>query len=466
MNVLCFDVSSGGISAAIMNSALAATRFVEVAWRLETDERGAATLSVAAVLQHFKSVIAHLQLAPNDNIDALVIDTFLHNCVLLDASDQPLTPVFTWLDHRGRDGVEKIRTRFGDRFHQRTGCRFHPMFPVFKLASMHLSGSPEISAAGRVVSIKAILIHELTGVWIEDHGIAASSGLFDVQEGNWDAELLELCGLNTGLLPPVASRNKRIGRITSGASARFGLPENIEVVNGTGDGFAANVGSACEGPEKIAVTLGTSAVVRQTVTKPVLVEKAGTFCYMANENVFLLGCAGSNGGNVLDWGRAILGSQTDPAASVDPPLFMPLLHGERSPEWDPTLTGSWHGLTAAHSAADLSRSILEGVIFNLAYFVEIVQTTSSIDAASLVVSGNAFLQPMAAPILAAVVRRPVWVPDKPGLMSLRGVAICAFRALGESVPKLSLQQVAPFQDAKILFRYAEYRRIRGNLARA
>ena len=51
------------------------------------------------------------------------------------------------------------------------------------------------------------------------------------------------------------------------------------------------------------MTLGTSAVARQSLTKPALDLLAGTFCYRAAEDAYILGCAGSNGGNVLDWGR-------------------------------------------------------------------------------------------------------------------------------------------------------------------
>jgi sugar (pentulose or hexulose) kinase len=187
---------------------------------------------------------------------------------------------------------------------------------------------------------------------------------------------------------------------------------------------------------------------------------------MADDKAYLLGCAGSNGGNVLDWGRSILGTVADANAATDPPIFLPLLHGERSPEWNPNLTGSWLGLTARHTAAHLSRSILEGVIFNLAHFIEIVQTTSALQASDSVLSGNGFLDPIAAPILAAVAGIPVLMPEQPGLMTLRGAAICAIRALGKPIPELRLRRIASCDTAKLLHRYAEYRRFRGTLARA
>ena len=463
MNILCFDIASGGITGAILDPQLHAARLTETPWMLESGTDGAAALPVPAIIERFKTAIRQLQPGPADRIGAVCIDSFMHNCVLLDADDEPLTPVFTWLDQRGSDGIELIRSRLGDRFHETTGCRFHPMFPVFKLASMRLANAMVLQSARRIVSIKSLLVHKLTGVWLEDHGIASASGLYNVLERRWHEEVLDILGLKAGCLPEVASRDRIAGRVTPSAAAQYGIAPGTPVVNGTGDGFATNVGSSCEVPESICVTLGTSAVVRQTLSQPALVPDAGTFCYMADEKVYLLGCAGNNGGNVLDWGRNIF-SGADEKVATDPPIFVPLLHGERSPEWNPALTGSWQALKATHTAADLLRSVLEGVIFNLAYFLEIVQTVSSTRAANLILSGNGFLDPLAAPLFATIAA-PVWMPEQPGLLTIRGAAICALRASGEAVPELGLRQILPLDDAKILRRYAEYRRFRGTLAR-
>jgi gluconokinase len=293
--------------------------------------------------------------------------------------------------------------------------------------------------------------------------MASASGLFNIRKGDWDSELLALVGLNAGNLPPVSGAAAIIGSVTRQAAAEFGLPDSTPVIGGSGDGFLANIGSECETPSKISVTLGTSAAARQTLPRPVLNSLAGTFCYKSGENSYLLGCAGSNGGNVLDWGREIFGSSKDTGDSVEPPIFIPLLHGERSPDWNPRLTGSWHGLTAQHKPSDLWRSILEGVLFNLAHFVEIVQSNSGEKASDLVLSGNGFLHPLAAPILAGVAGVPTWIPAKPGLASLRGAGVCGLRALGRTVPALNPILVPPQADSRILARYGEYRRLRATV---
>jgi gluconokinase len=455
MSFLCFDISSSGISAGLLDSELQPIRLVDGRWM------SAPTLAPDTIIHQFKQLIGELSIPDlSDSITAISIGSFIPSVLLLDSDNLPLTPVFTWLDKRGEDGVQYVQAQMGDRFHARTGCRYHPMFPVFKLAALHLGNNNRLSRAGRAVSIKSFLLHALTDSWVEDHGTASASGLYNIVDGRWDPELLNLIGLSEKQLPAIRKRTAIIGRVTGGAAREFGLPESVAVINGSGDGFLANVGSECETPDRLSVTLGTSAVARQSLSKPVLNSSSGTFCYKADDDVYLLGCAGNNGGNVLDWGRSIFGTLKDASLSVEPPIFIPLLYGERSPDWNPHLTGSWHGLTARHTVADLSRSILEGVVFNLAHFADIVQSTSGIKPSDIVLSGNGFLDPLAAPVLATIVDATVWMPLEPGLASLRGSGVCALRALGGPIPSLRAEKVEPVEDPKVMERYHQYRNLR------
>jgi gluconokinase len=457
MTAVCFDISSGGVSAAIFNTNVEIVRRVESRWHFVTSTSGAATLSAEMILERFKVVVQDLKVPAS--AETIAIGCFMHNCVLLDANDEPLTPVFTWLDQRGDEGVTYVRNRIGDAFHERTGCRYHPMFPIFKLASLYLRDTSLMARAKRVVSAKAFLVHRLTGSWIEDHGMASSSGLFNLSNNNWDTALLPLIALKSEQLPAVARRTDVAGRVTPEAAREFGLREGMTVIVGSGDGFLASLGSDCESPSRIAVTLGTSGVARQNLSEPILNLSSGTFCYKADENEFLLGCASNNGGNVLDWGRSTFG-EIETENLDDVPVFIPLLNGERSPEWDPALSASFHGVNARHGTKHLGQSVLEGVVYNLAWFVEILQKTSGRQASEIVLSGNGFLAATAARILASIAGVPLLMPSDPGAASLRGAAVCAFRAMGRDVEPLEIRTVQPLDDSHLTRRYHRYKELR------
>ena len=238
---------------------------------------------------------------------------------------------------------------------------------------------------------------------------------------------------------------------------------------GTGDGILAHTGSGCDQPSRVSVTLGTSSSVRQVLSRPVLNEAAGTFCYRASRGAFLLGCASSNsGGNVLDWARSVLGELPVHCSDrTDLPTFIPLLNGERSPEWDETLTASWHGVKPSHTAADLASAVLDGVVFNLAHYCRNSRYGHPVNRLAKSSCREAARNAVAAVILASVMESQVLRPRTQGLASLRGAAVCGFQALGiESRPALE-QIVAESElidksnhSAAIRHRYDRYRQIR------
>jgi len=416
MEVLCFDIGSGGITAARFNEQLDVSALREVSWDLHRDAQGRATLSADAIESAFLELA--LALGSDTPPAAVSIGCFMHSFVVLSSCCAPLTPVSTWLDTTASEGIESVRRKIGAQFHERTGCHYHPMFPVFKLAA-HPAGR-----GNRVASPKAWLAWELTGSFVDDFGMAAASGLLNARSGGWDPELLSIAGLETHDLPEIVNPEAAIGVVGDAPSARFGIPKGTKLVSGSGDGFLANAGSACTTPRRMAVTLGTSAVARQIVSAPALNAAAGTFCYRASSDAFLLGCASSNGGNVLDWSRKEFGS-LDAGIRVGAglPIFLPWMNGERSLEWNPDLKPSWHGRTPQHTSQELAHAVAEGVLFNLAQYVEVIERESGVVADEIVLSGNGFREPLLAPLLAGLLGRELLQPPESGLATLRGAAI-------------------------------------------
>jgi gluconokinase len=459
MEVLCFDISTGGINAARFDEQLKVSVTKESSWALHRDAQGRATLSADDIESAILALATELQ---SDAPPAAVsIACFMHSFLVLSSCCAPLTPVFTWLDTTAPEGIDAVRHRLGGEFHARTGCHYHPMFPVFKLAA-HPPGR-----GNRVGSPKAWLGWELTGSFTEDFGMAAASGLLNARAGKWDAELLDVVGIESADLPSIVEPHATVGTVSDGAVARFGIPRGTPLVSGSGDGFLANVGSACTTPKRMAVTLGTSGVARQMVSAPSLNPAAGTFCYRASSDAFLLGCASSNGGNVLDWARNKYGPIAKTVESGrDLPIFLPWMNGERSLEWNPDLKPSWHGKTPEHTPADLSRAAAEGVLFNLAQYVEVIERESGVRSSEIVLSGNGFLAPQLPSWLASLLGRELLHPSDAGLASLRGAAVCAWRSLGhDALPSLEVMieraaVVKPASDEGLLYRFERFKELR------
>ena len=440
MDVLCFDVASGGVSGARFDENLNLHAHAEADWNLTT-------LTAANLQATFRTVFDELK--GNDPPAAISIASFMHGFLVVDGSGMPVTPVFTWLDTADAVAVERVKSRLGDQFHQRTGCKYHPMFPVFKLAAI------KVSPSQRVVSPKAWLLWTLTGKWSEDYGMASASGLLNIHSAQWDSEILRIIDLPVESLSELSDRETVVGRF-----------QGTPVLNGSGDGFLATLGSGCESAGRVAVSLGTTASAREFVAEPVLNDSSGTFCYRAQANRYLLGCAGNNGGNVLEWARRVFGPLNNEQPIADIPIFLPMLHGERSPDWNSRLRASFHDVTHATTADAVKQAAVEGVVFNLAHYVEILEATSQKAARQVILSGNGFREPSVPRILASLVRADVLMPPAVGLATLRGAAISAWRALGQN-PGQSLEgvlgqaeRVAPLADHALIARYGRYKQLR------
>ena len=70
-------------------------------------------------------------------------------------------------------------------------------------------------------------------------------------------------------------------------------------------------------------------------------------------------------------------------------LYLPYLMGERSPRWNPNAKGAFVGLTIRHTKADMIRSALEGITFNLRVILDAFRSQGADIGAMRVIGGGA-----------------------------------------------------------------------------
>ena len=181
----------------------------------------------------------------------------------------------------------------------------------------------------------------------------------------------------------------------------------------------------------------------------------------------MLGCAGNNGGNALDWARTLFGPFGERTSTA--PIFLPMLRGERSPDWNPALRASFHDVDASTSIDGFRQAVAEGVVFNLAQYLEILQNTTGVPPRQVVISGNGFHEAYVASALATVVKADVLRPRSFGVATSRGLAMTAWRAIGRDVGAAmeallaGASRVSPLEDAAIERRFARYKQLRARV---
>jgi gluconokinase len=327
---------------------------------------------------------------------------FGHSLVALDTRGRPLTPILGWRDTRSAAAAERLSRRL-DRaaLHVRTGAYLHPSFWPAKLAWLAEVEPQTFRAARRFVSFADYL----RGSETTSLSLASTSGMLDLTENRWDAELLDALGVEVERLPLIGDEPVWF------------------------DGACSNLGAGYVGPDRAALMVGTSGALRIVHESERPQPRPGLFCYLLDERRVVEGGSLSDGGSLVRWLDETIQPADGSLAAREPGshglTFLALLGGERSTGWNPRATGAVAGLTFATTPGDLRQAALEGVAFR---FAEIADLLPELD--RVVASGGALLaNPEWMQIMADVLERPVVASGVPEA-SLRGAAVLALERLG------------------------------------
>lgn len=97
------------------------------------------------------------------------------------------------------------------------------------------------------------LIYKLTGVLELEPSNGSTTGIFNLQNRDWDPSIAEKCGLRTDIFPPVRECGSQVGTVTAAAAENTGLAAGTPVVQGGGDCQLGSIGVG-------AVAVGQAAV--------------------------------------------------------------------------------------------------------------------------------------------------------------------------------------------------------------
>jgi len=217
----------------------------------------------------------------------------------------------------------------------------------------------------------------------------------DTQAGVWSEELMGLYEVDQAKLPRIVEPWEVIGQVTREAARATGLKQGTPIAAGCGDQAAGMLGAAMTSPGLVFDVAGTASVFAVCLDRFVADTQHGTL-FTASLPIpdLYYALAYINGGGLnLRWfrdelayyekaeaeaaGESIYQRLDRMAASVPPGsdnlLFLPHLGGRVCPSV-PTTRGVYFGLNWSHSKAHLYRAMLEGVGYEYAYYLGIVQS--------------------------------------------------------------------------------------------
>lgn len=388
--------------------------------------------------------------ASRSDVLAIGLSTAMHSLIVVDEAGKPLTNTITWADNRSVEQAARIKSQLGgDAIYRRTGTPIHPMSPLSKILWMREERPDLYAAAAKYISIKEYVLHRLFGQYVVDHSIASATGMFNLEQLDWDEGALELLGVRREQLSQAVPTTHILQGMDERLATQMWVRPDVPFVVGASDGVLANLGVGAIGPGEMAVTIGTSGAIRTVTDKPRTDEKGRTFCYALTERDWVIGGPTNNGGIMLRWLRdefaapelevakrlgldvydlMIQYAEKIPAGS-EGLLFLPFLSGERAPYWNANARGMFFGISLRHKREHFIRAVLEGVILSI-FSVGIALRDLAGPAKDIRASGGFARSPLWRQILCDVLGREVLVPESHEASAL-GAAVIALKAVGE-----------------------------------
>lgn len=339
----------------------------------------------------------------------------------LDERGAPSRPAITWQDARAHDEAHFLSDKYDEaRIHDLFGISvpFSPAMPAakFRWVANH---EPEVAKRTQwVCHAKDYIALQLCGEVCSD--LQSFVGIVNSATGVSDEEYLKDIGLRPSQLPRFTPSYRNAGYTTREAREAMGVDIGVPVIIGWIDAFCSMLATGVYREAAAFDYAGTSEIVGIRVPNLRIRHEGLLALPFDKKNSVLYGLTNC-GADALAWATDALGVESfddllelakGVTPSVDLPIFLPYLDGERSPVWDAQARGIWVNLGRRHGKAELAYSVLEGVAYAVWHIIALAEACSSQPVRELVVSGGGARSEIWTQIRADVVGVPAQVVEE------------------------------------------------------
>ena len=367
-------------------------------------------VSAAAWLDAYREATADPALLAG--VEAIAVGGQQHGMVTLDDQGELVRDALLWNDNRSAQAALDLIDDLGgpQAWADAVGSVPVASFTASKIRWLARNEPENAARVAQVILPHDYLTWEIGGRSFDpvtDRGDASGTAYFDGVSNTYRADLVELAFGRVPQLPRVAAPDEVVGE----------TPDGIKIGPGTGDNAASVLGMVV--PDKTAlISLGTSGVA--CLSSPVQShDPSGVVAGFSDATgQFLpLVCTLNGARNLVAMAKALNVSldEFSALATSAPPgseglVFLPYLEGERTPPL-PDSKGELRGATLSNlTAANLARATIEGVLWSLAYGVQVLREQAS-PVEQVMLTGGAAQSPAVRSIAAAVFGVPVLATD-------------------------------------------------------
>lgn len=364
---------------------------------------------------------------------------------------EPIYNAIVWQDRRTADYCAKlIKDGHLDMVQEKTGLLIDSYFSATKIKWIldNVKGARKLAERKELAfgTIDSWLIWNLTNgeKHVTDVTNASRTMLYNINDLEWDKELLELFDIPESLLPEVKSSSEVYGQTSTELGSR-----PIPIAGIAGDQQAALFGQMCLKKGMAKNTYGTGCFLLMNIgNKPVKSENklVTTIGWkIGKEVVYALEGSIFIGGAVVQWLRdelKIIKRSSDIEAlatsvdTTDGVYLVPAFAGLGAPHWNPNARGTIFGISRGTTDAHIARAAIESIAYQTHDILKAMEADSKTKIKELRVDGgatqNQFLLQFQADILKSTVVKPkITETTAMGAAFLAGLAVGFWKDLSE-----------------------------------
>lgn len=378
MSIIVIDVGSSSVRATLFDDDANIIPHATAQRQHQPDVHGAFDIArlQARIEDCIDEIVQHPQAS---DVSAVGMDTLVGNIVGIAADGTPLTPLLTYAETRNRDELEALRPFYEvSDTHQRTGCPHYTAYLPSLLQWFRHAEPATFQQVAQWVDLGSFLYRDWLGGDVPiSYSCASWTGLLNRASLSWDSIWLQALDMSPNDFAPLADFDAIQQGLKPLYADRWQQLANVPFYLAIGDGAAANIGSGAIDDNAIALTIGTTAALRMVTTADNPPVPDGLWSYRVDAKRHLIGGATTEGGNVYRWIADNFQLPDDAEAQIatrswgDHGLdFIPLLGGERTPGYNPSVRGEIRGLRFDTTPTDILQAGLEGVTQRLKYIYD------------------------------------------------------------------------------------------------
>ena len=373
-----------------------------------------------------------LELVGADSIKAVSATSMREGMVLYDAHGREIWACPNVDSRAGDEATELVRSGAAREIYERSGDWVSITAPArFLWLARH---EPELlRSAARMGMLGDWIVTKLCGEFVTDPSLGSSSGMFDLARRDWSDRVLEICGLDRSIFPPVVDPGTVVGGVSDHAATHTGLKPGTPVVVGGADTQLALLGIGIAEPGAFTIVGGTFwqhtvvldaphidpeerlRTLCHTVPDRWMIEGIGFYCGLVMRWFRDAFCelesaeAARNGGDVY----AVLerkAAQLPPGSNGVFGIFSNVMQASRWVHASPGFVGFDMGNPQPDARTECFRAIEESAAYVSRGHLAVVEEVADLKVTEAVLTGGAAKGTLWPQIIADTLGMPVKVP--------------------------------------------------------